>query len=664
MTIAKRWPERGTITEMLEWSTEGCCVVGADHAGVFVVDAARGNVTRFTDPFHGGHLSLEGLGSSYVPLSILRLDAGWQVQILAAVEEDLQVIVWDMDESGTYIGQETLAADHLDWLPQCNCLDLQCCRHLTLRFLAPEVRNKWIERLSQRASTLGRHVEAVAIAGKGRLLSEAYFGDAGAIHRLHVVHLSQDVLQCAAVLRHSSLTQEPLNSFDGNCEDPQVWQAAYHPAAHMFSSALHPGLTDFFGEWLHFAAAESLATVKAGFFGTLSPVTQEFISSRSSVLVDGPEIPWLTIGYEAGLNSFVEIRGGGWSGSIKAILVPRWQRLFVFGSADSWGDVASASTLNRVFQLWFLRASAHVDPSVSPQVLVLPEPRNLGHWLWQVMSGASQVESLTHYAESGNLSAFVRSSSWIGFVAPLADQATQLVLPPGWQPVDWRESTFDEIAQLNVVPMMHLSPHFDEEFRSRLVDWALSASQEEATGDNWRILVNLRGHNKRWLNASEVLPVALRALTQLTGRGVEVVLEYLGDAAELADDLTQALRENLPGAQVDHCVDADLPTLLKWASRCSFAICPVGSGLVVPTWVLGLPSVAHGDHAHVGQLAWWGSVSEAAGDGLVNEVPYAGIRMVTERSYGYDDYMVDGQFLTRALLMTAVGALYRQRGEI
>lgn len=58
------------------------------------------------------------------------------------------------------------------------------------------------------------------------------------------------------------------------------------------------------------------------------------------------------------------------------------------------------------------------------------------------------------------------------------------------------------------------------------------------------------------------------------------------------------------------CSGLNVYELYDVVSHVDLVIAPVGSGLVIPTWICNTDCVTYADPMHMTQLAWWDSITE------------------------------------------------------
>lgn len=155
-----------------------------------------------------------------------------------------------------------------------------------------------------------------------------------------------------------------------------------------------------------------------------------------------------------------------------------------------------------------------------------------------------------------------------------------------------------------------------------------------------RVLVNLRAHNKSLLNLAECLDawLSLPEVQPLHGR-LHICLEMHNTATEMAAATSAVLQHH--GIAHSSLVDCTLDELCQEIALATVVIAPVGSALVLPTWVWNRDCVAHGDPLHMMQLSMWPDVAPYFPDlrDHLHRIPEEAIHPEGEQLYA--NYRVD-----------------------
>lgn len=173
-----------------------------------------------------------------------------------------------------------------------------------------------------------------------------------------------------------------------------------------------------------------------------------------------------------------------------------------------------------------------------------------------------------------------------------------------------------------------------------------------------RVLVNLRAHNKSLLNLADCLDawLSLSDVQPLHGR-LHFCLEMHNTATEMAALTTEVLeRHSIAHSSL---IDCTLDELCQEIALAKVVIAPVGSALVLPTWVWNRDCVAHGDPLHMQQLSMWPNVAPYFPDMRehLHVIPEEAIQPEGEQLYA--NYRVDPATFANQLQ----GALARALAE-
>jgi hypothetical protein len=128
----------------------------------------------------------------------------------------------------------------------------------------------------------------------------------------------------------------------------------------------------------------------------------------------------------------------------------------------------------------------------------------------------------------------------------------------------------------------------------------------QAGADRRLIWINLRAHNKMWLTQVEGYSAILNALQSEFG-DIGVVYDGWTDTAPIRDEIDQRLRPDI----IRHdTIGTSIESSLIWADSVTTYISVVGSGLVLNSWLVHKPGMAHANRAHLNQGMFWNNVSQ------------------------------------------------------
>jgi hypothetical protein len=118
------------------------------------------------------------------------------------------------------------------------------------------------------------------------------------------------------------------------------------------------------------------------------------------------------------------------------------------------------------------------------------------------------------------------------------------------------------------------------------------------------IYINIRAHNKIWLDQGRGYAGLLNAVRDRYGRAT-AFLDGMPDCQAIADEIRAGTH---PEVELQAGLNATFYDKVNWAFACDAYVCPVGSSLSLVQWIADKPGVAHAEHAHLEQLNWLGLV--------------------------------------------------------
>jgi len=296
----------------------------------------------------------------------------------------------------------------------------------------------------------------------------------------------------------------------------------------------------------------------------------------------GPGISMMVTGYQIGSNR----------------VIARCDSACASWSPSDYGRFASDAAP-------YLHRASKRSPSKDTciQVLNMTLSLNLGHTLWNDISGYYLIKDLIKAFPDCDFKVAIHSyqvnqsvQSYNEFFHPfilntLPDLDVHVV------------SNFEAIGDF-VRPMV---------LKSMRIPFSISDamrkhySSDFKSTDQIRILVNLRAHNKSLLNTPECLDywLSLPEVRPLFHR-LEFCLEFQELARPMCNDVVDVLIKH--GIAHNQLIDCNLDRLCQEISHSDVVIAPVGSALVLPTWIWNHECVAHGDPIHMMQILFWPAV--------------------------------------------------------
>lgn len=235
---------------------------------------------------------------------------------------------------------------------------------------------------------------------------------------------------------------------------------------------------------------------------------------------------------------------------------------------------------------------------------------NLGHTLWNDVSGYYLVRDLL--AAFPQLTRKVRISSHQGGGSVFSSQSYNEFFQP-FLVNDLAEFGLDAIHDFQAFadlprPMVLHGLLVPAPVAEAMRNHFAASVEPRRQPEQLRLLINLRAHNKSLLNMAECLDAWLRseAVQPLHSR-LHISLELHESAAGMAEEVSALLSQH--GIAHQHLVNCTIHELCEEIALASVVIAPVGSALVLPTWVWNRHCVAHGDPVHMTQLEMWPSVA-------------------------------------------------------
>jgi len=267
---------------------------------------------------------------------------------------------------------------------------------------------------------------------------------------------------------------------------------------------------------------------------------------------------------------------------------------------------------------------------------------NLGHTFWNDVSGYYLVRDVLEAFPQ--LETNVQISSYQDGGTTFSSQCYNEFFQPhleaelgqfGLGIVD----DFQAVAELRH-PMMLNGLIAPASLAQRLREHFASLVEPGRDPSQLRVLVNLRAHNKSMLNLADCLDtwLSLPEVQPLHGR-LHFSLEMHNTATEMASQSSEVLSRH--GVAHSSLVDCTLDELCQEIAMANVVIAPVGSALVLPTWIWNRDCVAHGDPLHMRQLSMWPEVAPYFPDlrEHLHVIPEEAIQPESEQLYA--NYRVD-----------------------
>jgi hypothetical protein len=416
--------------------------------------------------------------------------------------------------------------------------------------------------------------------------------------RLRLVSLGEPSVEDAATLQSCGIAEDFLDVFRGQtnrdppgCQDNVVLTHAEQTILRSVDVRAWPYS-------YHFPA-------RGGVYAA-DPFTLQAVRSTASIVLDGVAIVQRHVGREV----FYTVTAG-WRGKIVGMYVP--SRSLVVVADDSEGTPNFRGAVTDLFhRLDALLARAEFtfgSSSTSRLGLVIGFVNNLGHYFWQEMTA---IESYVLRGLHSRIEALVLGPHC--FIDPVK-------LFPELNGVRvFRADNADCLFPLaNGFADIYIRPIgaiISPALRRRIATTSLAATsirtQEQistAAETHFLVYVNLRAHNKVWVNQVSGLATFLSRLEGRVSRPLGVVLDGWWDTRAIASQLIAALPSTI---DVYDTVGVNLHVSISWANSVDFFISVIGSGLVLSSWFTGKPGIAHGNSCHQYQETFWNAVNEGA----------------------------------------------------
>jgi hypothetical protein len=351
--------------------------------------------------------------------------------------------------------------------------------------------------------------------------------------------------------------------------------------------------------------------VQEGRLHTLSPVTRDWVEARSSLPISaGAHMP---IAYEFfGEAPMIAFSNAGWGGAISFVWLVK-QDVLLIDDRNWCIGFDGAGLISQYFAicLQYREEIATYRASNKTVAAAIGYQPNLGHFYWNDVSGLEREARLDRLPKIACF--YQRPLPWtdIAYLHPEVNDRVKRV-----RETDLLMSILDE---KRIVVRLTASA-IDAGLSERVYQSAVRALEAEdrtrltlvtdhvASRKTFKLFLNLRAHNKAWLEQevglSMIIEAALARHENLT-----VYLDGMPDCREIADTLTRAFRDRctvVDGLQVSFA-----ETLL-WSFGCDAYVAVIGSGLVPLTWLADRPGVAHSNRGHHDQIeSFWRRVRQS-----------------------------------------------------
>jgi len=338
------------------------------------------------------------------------------------------------------------------------------------------------------------------------------------------------------------------------------------------------------------------------------PLSGRAVRADESALIDTYHIAY---GFSGEERFYLIV--GRWHGRKCALFLPS-RKLIVLINAP---EKSTAMTGMIIKSMEWLAHYKDIHPDASQSrtlsegngfVLTMATTANLGHQIWQDLSG---LELMIDQGLADKINRIIVCNNAKFDIGALFPE-----LPPGTVRNVGDSRNMRDAAYREHGTIIHpVGYQISQSLRERI--WRVSRAEvgpvraaeiDEAAKDRKLIWINLRSHNKSWINQIDGHVAVLEALQKEFGN-IGVVYDGWTDTLEVRDAIDAKLS---PDILRFNTVGCQLSESILWANVVSAYISVIGSGLVINSWLSSTPGVAHSDHVHLLQATAWPSVAPDA----------------------------------------------------
>lgn len=387
-------------------------------------------------------------------------------------------------------------------------------------------------------------------------------------------------------------------------------------------------------------------SIRTGLIQCIDPLTGNIIKSNQAWVMPISKDKNSYIAYLFnGLKPFVLLTIAHVSQAKAGIWFPS-TGLFVAANIESAWIEYAVTFAKELREKIFFSTSAHTQGldflSQRKSVLYLGFDNNLGHHIWNELSGLEKVLKSNLFEHIHTIN--VGPNEFI----PI-DKVFPELLESGIKIIRWKNSLPQCILHTDSLPIRLTGNRVSKNIRQRIVAWALQNCREvidiiEKNNDDSLILwINLRVHNKSWVRQIEGIEQIAKNLTTtlLNGKKLKIILDGTPDTTEIANQI----RLDLDGvAEVLNATQLSIASSTALASLTDIFLCVVGSGLVMPHWLIGRRGVAHSNRPHLSQQKVLNNICEGVHDAFFIEEQFISdydrpiIKGISQVNYDVDDF--------------------------
>ena len=353
-----------------------------------------------------------------------------------------------------------------------------------------------------------------------------------------------------------------------------------------------------------------------------SPFSQTWLRSEKTILHadNGLRVSL----FRCGDIHFVEYDFRGWLGSPNGFIFPFSGANHVladFLNPTRWGPNPTNNLLIDSIKELYSESKASLKSDI--KIASLTESNeNLGHFLWNKMSGVLLTVDLfkntnrklsllipdlglkkkSQYSDINLSMVSIDMFQTMGLI----DQCNIEIINSS----DELKSIFltDGIfSKLNVLSLDKKTIELYCSFYERKISALDTIDISTNSSFKINIFMNIRGHNKSLANVEACVLALIKKLPKDLHNKLFFILEGLSDSIDTISKLSEIFKKNNIADLV--IIDANQYQLYFYLKYSSICITPVGSGLVMPTWLFdNKVCIAYADHNHMSQLNWWSNI--------------------------------------------------------
>jgi hypothetical protein len=350
--------------------------------------------------------------------------------------------------------------------------------------------------------------------------------------------------------------------------------------------------------------------IASGYLELMSPYDGSLIRTQNSIPVPIND-SILPIVYEfQGENPIVVGVGTGWTGAVSFIWLVKHDIIVVHDVVGDWTSPEQVISRYLAFCVENAQQVSAYRKTTHTPALASGFNTNLGHYFWNETSGVERLIRLTGL--NGVQTIYSPQSRWLSVKEIFASEQ----LPPVVELDDWGRKVPSEVLSQNEILVHPTGTQYDDGLalkvrRAAEMRFFTKAPErwqraKELTSDGQYVLyVNLRSHNKAWVEQDEGIVEIVRALRSAYEGEIVVYLDGYSDCESSALKISSTPIDGVTYVIGIMGLHVDFAETLYWAYRSDFFVAVIGSGLVPLTWLANAPGICYAETAHLAQMSWW-----------------------------------------------------------